>query len=94
MDGWKVRVQYISKRGPSHLEFGPMSWTKAVAEGERHAREGRSARLIDPDGKMSPVVALGPVGRRRQRRPLDDVAQLPLFGDSKGGSNGSRNRSG
>lgn len=59
MKGWGVRVQYWTRRERARwLDFGPMSFTRATAEGRRHVREGRNARLVDPDGTEGPLITL------------------------------------
>ena len=86
---WFVRVQFwgtrrhvvagatrATARVPKWLDFGPMSYSRAAAEGRRHVCEGRNARLVDPDGKEGPLITLPPA--TSPASPDKSGAQLEL----------------
>jgi hypothetical protein len=60
--GWHVRAQFwaplLRATRSRWLDFGPMTYARALDEGRRHVREGRNARLVDPDGIEGPLITL------------------------------------
>ncbi len=77
---WHVRVQYWTRRDRARwLDFGPMPYARAVAEGRRHVASGRNARLVDPDGHEGPLITLPPAPSPATTRKSGGELQLPLF---------------
>ena len=73
---WKLKVQ-VQRRGdrrPRWIELGPMSYFRARDEGLAHARAGRNARLVDPDGREGPLIMPPPASPAKP-----GALQLDLF---------------